>query len=282
MVLSMFGVIGLGGVGLLLAYFLNNAGYVPYAVVRTRYGRYVVRFNGEHEIRVRLVDRLPSDVRYALIAVKAYDTGSIIDKVVGVPVVFQNGIGGLELVRERLGVGYGAVVTYGVTRSGGVAEVRGVGEFILPSSVGEVADALRAGGANVRVVDDVEPYRWLKVIVNAAINPITAILRARNGVILEDPSARALAEAVVREGVGVVDRLGIRLPGDPFGEVLRVAEATRNNYSSMLQDILNRRRTEVDYINGAIVLRGREVGVDAPVNYTLWLLVRALEGSPYK
>ena len=263
---------------MLLAYFLNNAGYVPYAVVRTRYERYVVRFGGEHVVRVRLVDRLPSDVRYALIAVKAYDTGSIIDKVVGVPVVFQNGIGGVELVRERLGVGYGAVVTYGVTRSGGVAEVRGVGEFVLPSGVGEVADALRAGGANVRVVADVEPYRWLKVIVNAAINPITAILRARNGVIIEDPSARALAEAVVREGVGVVDRLGIRLPGDPFGEVLRVAEATRDNYSSMLQDILNRRRTEVDYINGAIVLRGREVGVDAPVNYALWLLVRALEG----
>ncbi|GAB6943294.1 ketopantoate reductase family protein [Vulcanisaeta sp. JCM 14467] len=84
---------------------------------------------------------------------------------------------------------------------------------------------------------------------------------------------------MVREGVGVVDRLGIRLPSDPFGEVLRVAEATRDNYSSMLQDILNRRKTEVDYINGAIVLRGREVGVDAPVNYTLWLLVRALEDA---
>ncbi len=237
---------------MLLAYFLNNAGYVPYVVTRTRYGRYLIKFGGgEYEVRVRLVDKLPSDVKYTLIAVKAYDTESIIDKVVNIPVVFQNGIGGVELIRERLGVGYGAVITYGVTRSGGVAEVRGgVGEVILPSSVGEVADALKAGGANVRVVNDIEPYRWLKVIVNAAINPVTAILRARNGVILEDSNAKALAVAVVKEGVEVVSRLGIKLPSDPLAETLRIAETTRNNYSSMLQDVLNRRRTEVDYING--------------------------------
>ncbi len=120
------------------------------------------------------------------------------------------------------------------------------------------------------------------MIVNAAINPVTAILRARNGVILEDPNARALAEAVVREGIEVVNRLGIRLPSDPLAETLRVAETTRDNKSSMLQDVLNRRRTEVDYINGAIVIKGREVGVNTPVNYVLWLLVKALEVSSYK
>ncbi|WP_243669391.1 hypothetical protein [Vulcanisaeta sp. JCM 16161] len=73
----------------------------------------------------------------------SYDTEMIINKIVGVPVVFQNGIGGLELIRERLGVGYGTVVTYGITRSGNVAEVRGVGEIMLPSLIGEVADTLR-------------------------------------------------------------------------------------------------------------------------------------------
>ncbi|WP_367834234.1 ketopantoate reductase family protein [Vulcanisaeta sp. JCM 16159] len=93
------------------------------------------------------------------------------------------------------------------------------------------------------------------MLVNAAINPVTAILRARNGVILEDSNARALAEAVVREGVEVVNRLDIRLPSDPLVETLRVAETTRDNKSSMLQDVLNRRRTEVDYINGAIVIK---------------------------
>ncbi len=67
----MFGIIGLGGVGILLAHFLNNAGYVPYVVTRTRYGRYVIKFGEEREVRVRLIDKLPSDVKYTLIAVKA-------------------------------------------------------------------------------------------------------------------------------------------------------------------------------------------------------------------
>ncbi|GGI74874.1 2-dehydropantoate 2-reductase N-terminal domain-containing protein [Vulcanisaeta souniana] len=70
----MFGIIGLGGVGILLAHFLNNAGYVPYVVTRTHYGRYIIRFGEEHEVRVKLVDKLPSGVKYTLIAVKAYDT----------------------------------------------------------------------------------------------------------------------------------------------------------------------------------------------------------------
>ncbi len=273
----MFGIIGLGAIGILLAYFLNKAGHVPYAVTRTRRDRYAIRAEGAEEaVEVVLVDKLPGSVRYSLIAVKAYDTESALGAVAGIPVVFQNGIGGLELARERLGLGIGAVVTYGVSREGGVAELRGRGEIILPEEAGELADALRAGGASVRIVRDVEPYRWLKTAVNAAINPVTALLRAKNGVVLESPHARALAEAAAREAGLVAERLGVRLPADPVEETLRVATATRENYSSMLQDVLAGRRTEVDYINGAVVSYGRRAGVEAPVNYALWLAIKAL------
>ncbi|WP_243669389.1 hypothetical protein [Vulcanisaeta sp. JCM 16161] len=54
----------------MLAHFLNNAGYVPYVVTRTRYEDYVIRFNGDYRVEVKLVDYLPSDVKYSLIAVK--------------------------------------------------------------------------------------------------------------------------------------------------------------------------------------------------------------------
>ncbi|MGC8544013.1 MAG: ketopantoate reductase family protein [Vulcanisaeta sp.] len=161
----------------------------------------------------------------------------------------------------------------------GTIELRGVGEVILPKEVVEVADVLSKGGASVRVVDDIEPYRWLKVIINAAINPITTILRAKNGIIIEDPSAKALAEAVVKEGATVAAKLGLRLPKDPLEEMLSVASRTRENVSSMLQDVLNRRRTEVDYINGAIAKYGELVGIETPVNYVLWHLIKALENN---
>jgi len=61
----------------------------------------------------------------------------------------------------------------------------------------------------------------------------------------------------------------------------RVASATKDNYSSMLQDILRGRRTEVDFINGAVVSRGVLVGVDVAVNRSLWHLVKELEGFHY-
>ncbi|WP_069807795.1 ketopantoate reductase family protein [Vulcanisaeta thermophila] len=275
----MFGVIGLGAVGSLLTYFLNRAGFAPYVITRTLHERYIVRFNGDHELSIKLVQEFPDEVRYSLIAVKAYDTAKVIGRIKGTPVVFQNGIGGLELIRERLGVGYGAVVTYGVTRRGNTTEVKGLGEIIMPSALEELADVLRGGGANVAVVDDVEPFRWLKVIVNAAINPVTAILKSPNGVLLSSEPARELALEVINEGVAVVRALGINLPRDPVAETLDVASKTSNNYSSMLQDLMNCRETEVDYINGAIARYGSLLGIPTPINKTLLLIIKALESQ---
>jgi len=102
-------------------------------------------------------------------------------------------------VRERFPNALGAVVTYGVYREGCRSELRGVGEVALPRGAGEVAEALERGGARVRVVDDIEPLRWAKLVVNAAINPVTAILRAPNGIVAEVPWARALAERLALE-----------------------------------------------------------------------------------
>jgi 2-dehydropantoate 2-reductase len=58
-----------------------------------------------------------------------------------------------------------------------------------------------------------------------------------------------------------------------------VARATGENRSSMLQDVSNRRRTEIDMINGAIVREGKALGLQTPVNLALWNLVRMQERS---
>ena len=153
----------------------------------------------------------------------------------------------------------------------------GVGEIILPKEAGELGDVLKAGGANVKIVDDIEPFRWLKLAVNAAINPITALLRAKNGVVLENTYARDLAIKAAEEAWRVAAARGVQLPVSPVEEALRIAAATKENRSSMLQDISQCRRTEVDYINGAVVKYGEEVGVQTPVNKALWMLIKALE-----
>lgn len=286
---------GLGAVGALLGFFASRALSEPVAaIVRRREQAVAVSEKG-----VRLYGAIsgsykpivyvgePGDIcEYNIVATKAYDAEKAVRDTMEktrVFIVACNGLGPLEAAASSGRTALGAVVDYGVTRlSDWEVSVRGVGSVTLgslsvePGSAGEIAEVLSRGGARVRVVEDIEPYRWLKLSVNAAINPVTALLRAPNGVILSEP-AWSLAREASLEVARVAEARGVRLPEDPVGYLRRVAESTRENKSSMLADVEACRRTEVDYINGAVVRAGEELGLNTPVNRTLYRLVKALE-----
>ncbi|ABP51550.1 MULTISPECIES: ketopantoate reductase family protein [Pyrobaculum] len=273
----MIGVVGLGAVGSLFVYFLNRAGIVPRVVQRRRCPEYVFCAGGQcGGLRFADVADL-GDVEYTVVAVKAYDSASVVPLLRGVAVVAQNGIGGYEAIKERYPNSVPAVVTYGVYREGCRSELRGVGEIYLPRAAERLAEALREGGANVVVVDDIEPVRWLKLAVNAAINAVTGLLQGPNGVVVALPQARELASAVVGEVAKVAEALGVKIPKDPLEEVLRIAAATSKNISSTAQDLAMCRRTEIDYLNGTVLKYGEALGIDVPYNKALYLLVKAKE-----
>jgi 2-dehydropantoate 2-reductase len=80
--------------------------------------------------------------------------------------------------------------------------------------------------------------------------------------------------------VSVADARGIHLPyPDPFERVLEVCHATAGNVASMLQDVLGKRVTEIQAINGAIVREGLKFGIPTPVNLTLTSLVEAIQDT---
>jgi 2-dehydropantoate 2-reductase len=271
-----FRIVGLGAVGSLFAYFLNRAGYTPGVVQRRACDEYLFCADGACE-RLRFAAAGAEGAKYTVVAVKAYDSLSAIPYLRGTAVVAQNGIGGYESIREVYPSSVAAVVTYGVYREGCRSELRGRGEIYLPRAVSDFADVLERGGARAVVVDDVEPYRWLKLAVNAAINAITALLQAPNGVIVSVDRARDLARAVVAEVARVAEAAGVRMLADPFEEVLRVASATAENVSSTARDLARCARTEVDFINGAVVKYGERLGVGTPVNAALYSLIKAKE-----
>jgi 2-dehydropantoate 2-reductase len=127
------------------------------------------------------------------------------------------------------------------------------------------------------LVTEAEGLLWSKLVINAAINPLTALLRVTNGQLLERPAARTLVAAAAREAADVAAALGLRLTyPDPVAAAESVARRTASNTSSMLQDVMRGAPTEIDAICGAIVSAGEEWGVPTPVNGILWLLVRAL------
>jgi 2-dehydropantoate 2-reductase len=128
------------------------------------------------------------------------------------------------------------------------------------------------------LTDDLDGLVWGKLVVNAGINALSALLRVLNGALAELPNARELLSEAVAEAAAVAQARGVALPyADPIAHTLSVARATAANQSSMLQDILRGSRSEIEAINGAVVREGMRLGVATPVNATLTRLVRALD-----
>ena len=139
---------------------------------------------------------------------------------------------------------------------------------------------MRSAGLDAELSADPRSLVWSKVLINAGINPLTAILRVRNGALLESEAARGLMAGLVREGAAVMKRLSMTPAyGDPVARAEEVCRLTAANYSSMYMDIKNGQQTEIDFINGALAREGAANGVPCPLNDAMTLLVHALEST---
>lgn len=204
----------------------------------------------------------------------------------GVAYTLQNGVGNREALAAALGemrAGQG-VTALGATLLGpGRVRHAGLGHTTLgaapdPARAAALAALLARCGLPASVEADVEALVWGKLVVNAGINALTALLRVPNGALAEAPAARALLEAAVAEAAAVAAARGVALPyPDPAAHVLAVARATGANRSSMLQDALRGAPSEAATINGAVAREGARLGVPTPLNAALAALVAALD-----
>lgn len=120
---------------------------------------------------------------------------------------------------------------------------------------------------------------WQKLAINATINPLTAIKICRNGA-LAYPSYKQLIENVIAELVGVAQADGIVLDKLVLtNKVYDVIQRTANNYSSMYQDVANKRQTEIDNINGYIIERAKAHHLSCEINETLFNQIKAIESQ---
>ncbi|MCX8185295.1 MAG: ketopantoate reductase family protein [Sulfolobales archaeon] len=286
-------VVGFGSVGSLIVYALNQVGIQPSVVTRSALRSRVLRTPSEISVELKAEftrwENLGSYWDYVLVTTKAYDALNIVRKLRDISfrlaVFTQNGLGVLEAAEEALGRNSVAqlVLNQGIFYDDELREFVWVGgsrsylgmKKKSQSALYELAEYLRV--LDVVVVDDIEPYRWLKLAVNAAINTLTAILRVPNGFLVKTVELADIVRKVAREVSEVAGKLGIDLPSDPAAEVFRVAEKTAGNISSTLADIRKCRKTEVDFINGAIVELGRKLLIPTPYNELLYSLVKSLE-----
>jgi len=147
------------------------------------------------------------------------------------------------------------------------------------SRVEQLAELLNRSGLRVIPLHDARGAQWTKLIFNASTNPVGALTLLHHGAATRFPSTGALFNSLIAEGEAVAKALGIELHGDPRALVKKGANAPGKHKASMLQDILAKRQTEVDFMNGAIADWGEKMGVPAPLNRALWQLVKGLEHS---
>jgi len=201
-------------------------------------------------------------------------------------ILLMNGMGNREVFLEaglhpaRLQEG---ITSFGVLLAGeGKIELKGRGKTVLQDGMGGeekefLAERFSEKGFEIDFSSDFRRQQYQKLLVNAVINPITALTRRQNGIILS-PALKGTVQRVVAEAVAVASAEGLATSKEEaLGLVLSVAEKTAANTSSMLQDVLRGRRTEIEAINGYIVRRARRHDIAAPVNEALYAVVKKAE-----
>ena len=201
----------------------------------------------------------------------------------------QNGVGNEEIIAEFAPrVMRGTTFPAGrIVEPGHVQQDTGgktwMGPFEpKPASMAEVttlAARLTESGMETLAMADARGAQWTKLIFNAATNPIGALTGLPHGVACDQPAVRRLISGLAAEGVAVAKALGITPDSDPEKLIDHAREVAYHHKASMLQDVLARRATEVDALNGGISRFGKEVGVPTPLNDAMTLMIKGLEHS---
>jgi 2-dehydropantoate 2-reductase len=142
-----------------------------------------------------------------------------------------------------------------------------------------LADTLIRGGAEIVTMEDARGALWTKVIFNAASNAMGALTRLPHGVACDQPGVRRVMREIVNEGKAVAAALGITLDSDPDKLIDFGREKAYQHPPSMLTDVLNKRPTEIDVLNGGIARFGAETGVPTPLNSAISDIIKGLEYS---
>ncbi len=235
-----------------------------------------------------------------ILGVKAFDVqaalGSLRDAHVVDPsrstlLLMQNGIGIEDVARAafpdvpliRMTTTNGALLVQpGVVHHTGAGNihlgfwdgVRRPGDDLIIAGIDQ---AFRRAGLAIAISLDMHQKVWEKAIVNAGINPVGALFRVENGRILELPELRRISEHLTSEAVAVARAGKFIKSYDGLAAVRTVMENTTSNRNSMLQDLERGRRTEIEFINGAIARHGRELGIATPWNDAVVEIIHGFE-----
>jgi len=137
-----------------------------------------------------------------------------------------------------------------------------------------------AGGCQAEFVDDIRPFIWRKAISNCGYNTVCAVLGLTVGAVLRSEDGKALVRQVWKECCDVAEALGVgSFWGEMEEEQQRLLQGFSEYYPSMAQDIIRRRQTEIEHMNGAVSRYGGQLGIKTPANDMLSGMIRTIQAN---
>ncbi len=288
------GIVGGGALGTFLATRFLAGGADVRIVTRAGGSRHDELKRGHPRVRLSHDFGALEGTEVVFLCVKAYHTKDVARSLSGLSLErasvcsLQNGWGNLELLDQALP---GTPLLAGATSLGAYLDDRGLlhatdrGTTVIapwrPSdspAAERAAEVVRLTGLLAEARPDARAVLWRKLVLNSAVNPVTAIAHCANGAVIQEPTLFEIARRAALEASRVGERLG--LLGEDFDpeEALRaILRETAPNLSSMREDLERGRRTEIEEITGAIVRLAGEQGIPTPVQSALLTLVRAAE-----
>ncbi len=296
-------ILGAGAIGSLFGALLSRYNDVTLVGRREHINRIKkngLRIMGKTKITIRpkaisSISELNTKPELLILSVKSYDTESairealpILDKKT-ILVSIQNGLDNIDLITSHIDkdIVVGATTTeaaYFVKP--GVVEHTGFGKTIIgelnnltTERIKRIESILNESGIKTEITTDIQREIWMKGIINSCINPITAIFNIKNGQILGDPLLVEITKKICNESTKIANANGINNidEEDVIKKTIEVIERTSTNYSSMVQSLMKKKKTEIESINGYILKTGRKYGITSPLNELMSKLIKIRE-----
>jgi len=290
-------VMGAGAVGCYFGGLLARAGHDVTLIARPQHVEAIARDGLRMETKTfdeRVRVKASSDpaaakgAQLVLFCVKSGDTesaGAQLKPHLGgdaLVLCLQNGCDNDQRLRQVLTQQeIAAAVVYVGTEMLGPGHVKhhGRGELVIDPvrNIPGLEKTLAAAGIPTEVSDNVRGALWQKLIINCAYNAVSAIAQKPYGQTVPGVGIRDVMEDVIQECLAVAEAEGVRITTDVRAGVQRVFETIPAQYSSTAQDIARGKPTEIDFLNGHVVRRGKALGIPTPANQVLWALVKLIE-----
>src|SRR5919107_7602 len=268
--------------------------------LRMRGLRVKSRLAGEFTLSVRATDTANEvgPVDLILFCVKTYDTDTAAESIR--PLIrpdttllsLQNGIDNEERIARAAGyasgIGAAAYVVSAIKAPGVVAQTAGPGRIVLGEVSGgaggrqeRLREVLQGAGISAEVNPDIRLVLWQKFLFICAFSGVTALTRLPIGTILSDPATHDLFRGASEEVEAVARADGVGLPDDCVERALETAAAVEPwGRGSLYGDLAGGRRLELESLNGEVVRRGREHGIETPLNFAIYAALRPYADGP--